>query len=316
LAVAVLALPLAGLAQTYPTKTIHISSNAGSGTPGDVAVRVVTQKLSLVFGQPIIVETRVGAGGKLAATDAIRGGSDGHSLLFSSSSILISKYVLKDMTVDIQKDLVPISVAVRADHNFMATNAQIPVSSIKELVEYARRNPGKVSYSSNGMGSSLHLQWLGVVLAGNVDMVHIPYGSGNNSQRFGDFLTGRTQAMIASDTALKPAVDAGKVKMLAIVANKRSSRAPDVPAITEVLPGYKLLRTLWGFWAPAGVPQPILARLSGEIQKGFKDPDILAKLDALDVQAAGSTPQEFAAEIKEQIMFIEEFMKAAGIKPE
>ncbi len=303
-------------AQGFPAKPIRISSNSAAGNPGDVAVRVVGQKMSVVFGQPVLVETRVGAGGKLAATDAIKGGSDGHSLLFSSSSILISRYLLKDMTVDVQKDLVPISVAVRADNNFMATSAQIPVTSIKDLIEYARRNPGQVSYSSNGIGSSLHLQWLGLVLAGKLDMVHVPYASGNNSQRIGDFLTGRTQAMIAPYAALKASADAGKVKMLAIVANKRNPRAPDVPGITELIPGYRLLGTFWGFWGPAGMSQAVLARLSDEIQKGFRDSDIVSKLDALDVQAAGSSPAEFAAEVREQIMFIEEFVKAAGIKPE
>jgi len=303
-------------AQTFPHKPIRIASNSAAGNPGDVAVRVAAQKMSAVFGQPVLVETRVGAGGKLAATDVIKGGVDGHSILFSSSSILISKYLLKDMTVDVQKDLAPVSVAVRADNNFMAAHADLPVSSVRELIEYARRNPGKLTYSSNGVGSSLHLQFLGVALAGKVDMLHVPYASGNNAQRIGDFLTGRTQAMIAPFTALKSAADSGKVKLLAIVASKRNPRAAEVPAITEAIPGYQLLGTFWGFWAPAGTPPAVVNRLSEEIQKGFRDADIIAKLDGLDVQAGGSSPRDFAAEVKEQIGFIEEFVRVARISPE
>ena len=300
----------------FPNKPIRIWSNSAAGNPGDVAVRVAANKMSVVYGQPVLVETRVGAGGKLAATDVIKGGADGHSILFSSSSILISKYLLKDMTVDVQKDLVPVSVAVRADNNFMASHADLPVSSVRELVEYARRNPRKFAYSSNGVGSSLHLQFLGLTLASKIDMVHVPYASGNNAQRIGDFLTGRTQAMIAPYSVLKTAVDTGKVKLLAIVANKRNPRAAEVPAITEAIPGYQLLGTFWGFWAPAGTPGAVVNRLSDEIQKGFRDTEIIAKLDALDVQAGGSNARDFAIEIKEQLILIEEFVKAAGIKPE
>jgi tripartite-type tricarboxylate transporter receptor subunit TctC len=316
LGVVILALPLVAASQAFPTKPIRIASNSAAGNPGDVAVRVAGQRLSAVFGQPVIVETRVGAGGKLAATDVIKGGADGHSMLFSSSSILTSRFVLKDMTIDVQKDLVPVSVAVRADNNFMAVNGTVPTGSLKEFIDHAKRNPGKVSYSSNGIGSSLHLQWLGLVLATDADLLHVPYGSGNNSQRLGDFFTGRTNAIIAPYTALKPYVDSGKVKLLAIVAKKRNPRAAEVPTITDAVPQYKLLSVSWGFWVPAGTPQTIVQRLSDEIQKAFKDPDIVAKLDALDVQAAGSSPKDFATEVNEQVTFIEEFVKAAGIKPE
>ncbi|MFM9972868.1 MAG: Bug family tripartite tricarboxylate transporter substrate binding protein [Burkholderiales bacterium] len=306
----------AAQAQSFPFKPIRIASNSAAGNPGDIAVRVAAQKISAVFGQPVLVETRVGAGGKLAATDTIKGGPDGHSILFSSSSILISRYLLKDMTVDVQKDLAPVSVAVRADNNFMATHADLPVSSVRELVEYARKSPGKITYSSNGVGSSLHLQFLGVTLSGKVDMTNVPYASGNNSQRIADFLTGRTQAIIAPYTTLKAAADSGKVRLLAIIAAKRNPRAAEVPSILEEISGYQLLGTFWGFWVPAGTPSTAINRLSDEIQKSFLDREIVAKLDALDVQAGGSSPREFAAEVKEQIGFIEEFVKAAAIRPE
>ena len=310
-----LALPVVANSQAYPTKAIRISSNSAAGNPGDVAVRVAAQKMSVVFHQPVLVETRVGAGGKLAAAEALKGGADGYSLLFSSSSILTSRYLLKDMTIDVQKELVPVSIAVRSDNNFLATN-EVSLASMKEFLDYVRRNPGKVSYSSNGVGSSQHLQWLGLELAAKVEFLHVPYGSGNNAQRLGDFMTGRTQAVISPFSALKPGLDAGKVRLLAIASKKRNPRAPDVPTMTEAVPGYQLLSSFWGFWAPAGVPQAVVTRLSDEIQNSFKDPELIAKMDALDVQAEGSSPREFAAEVREQILFIEGFVKAAGIKPE
>ncbi len=305
----------AALAQSYPLKPIRVASDSASGSPGDVALRLVAVKMGAALGQPVVVETKTGAGGQIAATDVIRSGANGYSLLFSSSIILISRFMLKNVFVDLQRDLVPISMAARGN-NFLVVHASVLANSVKELVEHARRNPGSLSFSSNGIGSSLHLQWLSFMLATDTSLLHVPYGSGNNSQRLSDFLIGRTSLVLTPYGSVKPYLEAGKVRALAMVSDQRNRQAPDVPAITEVIPNYKLFVGFWGFWGPAGLPQPIVERLSEEIQKGFRDAETAARLEALDVQAVGNTPQEFAALIRSQLLILEDLVKAAGIKPE
>jgi len=315
LAAACLAMPLAGYPQNYPAKPIRVVSNSASGSPGDIALRLVAPKVSATLGQPVVVETKGGCGGQIAAQDVMRAGPDGYTLMYSTSMIVTSKYLLKNVTVDVMRDFVPISLAARVT-NLLAVHSSVPANSLKELVEYSRRNPAKVSFSSNGIGSSLHLQWIGFMVSTGADMFHVPYGSGNEAIRNNDFLTGRTSASFIPYSSIRPHLEAGKVKVLAVISDQRYKRLPDVPAVSEAFPDYKFSLGFWGFFGPARIPQPIVARLSGEIQKALKEPDVIAKLEGIDVEAMGNSPEAFARLLKTYEATVATLVKTAKLQPQ
>jgi len=309
------AVSIAGHAQSYPAKPIRVVSNAAAGSPGDIALRLVAPKASAALGQPIVVETKGGGGGQIAALEAIRSGADGYTYFYSSSQIVTSKYLLKNVTIDALRDLVPVSQSARTT-NLLAVHASVPVSSLRELVDYSKRHPGQLSFSSNGIGSSLHLQFIGFMISTGADLFHVPYGSANEGLRNNDFLTGRTSVSLIPYMSLKPALDAGNVKVLAVLGESRYKRLPDVPAVNEAYPDYRFSLGFWGFFGPAGIAPGTVTRFSGELQKGYRDAELVQKLDALDVEAVGSTPTQFAAFLKTYEETIASLVKTAGLRPQ
>ena len=310
-----LAVPLAAAGQSYPSRPIRVISDSAAGSPGDVALRLATQKMTVQMGQPVVVEMRTGAGGQIAAGEVLRAGLDGYTVLYSSSLIMVSRFVMKSMKIDVQKDLAPISPAARSN-NFLLVHRSVPVATLPEFIAYLKKNPGKLTYSSNGIGSSLHIQWVGFLVSTGTDMLHVPYGSGNNSMRHTDFFVGRTSAVMTNLGSVKKPLDAGDIRALAMIGDERTPSLPDVPAITEVIPNVKLATGFWGFWGPAGLPDPILTRLSGEVQKALKDPETVARLEALDIKPFSATPPEFAKAIANQMDLLRDITTAAGITPQ
>jgi tripartite-type tricarboxylate transporter receptor subunit TctC len=307
--------PLAAFAQSYPSKPIRVVSDSASGSPGDVALRLVSQKMSVSLGQPVIVEPRTGAGGQIAANEVNRTGAEGYTILYSSVQIMASKFVLKNMRIDVETDLTPISMAARSN-NFLVVHKSVPVSTMKEFLEYAKNNPGKITFSTNGIGSSLHLQWEGVMHSAGINLMHVPYGAGNNSLRLTDFFVGRTMAVMTPYGSMTKQMDSGDVKVLAMMGDERSAHMPDIPAISEVIRNAKIPTGGWGYWGAKGLAQQIVQRLATEIQRGFRDPEVAARLVSLDIKAAPSTPQEFAAFVSAQIAMLKELAAAAGITPQ
>jgi tripartite-type tricarboxylate transporter receptor subunit TctC len=302
-------------AQAFPAKPLRVISNSASGSPGDIALRLVAPRISASIGQPVVVETKAGAGGQIAAQDVLRASPDGYSMMFSTNMIITSKYLLKNVTIDVLRDFAPVSMAARVT-NLVAVHSSVPANTLREFVDYAKRNPGKVSVSSNGIGSSLHLQWIGFMQSTGTDLTHIPYGSGNEGLRNNDFLTGRIGATLIPYSSIRQAVDAKQVRILAVLGDTRYKRIPDVPALAEVIPDYKFTLGFWGFFAPAATPAPIVSRLSDEIQKGFRDADIAAKLEALDTEPSTSSPRDFTAMIKIFDANVIALVKAAGLTPQ
>ena len=301
-------------AQTYPAKPIRVISNSASGSPGDIALRLVAPRISASVGQPVVVETKAGAGGQIAAQDVLRAGPDGYSMMFSTNMIISSKYLLKNVTIDVLRDFAPVSMAARVT-NLVAVHNSVPGNTVREFVDYAKKNPGKVSVSSNGIGSSLHLQWIGFMQSTGTDLTHIPYGSGNEGLRNNDFLTGRIGATLIPHSSIRQAVEAKQVRILAVLGESRYKRIPEVPALSEAIPDYKFTLGFWGFFAHAATPAPSVTRLSDEIQKGFRDADIAAKLEALDTEPSTSSPRDFAAAIRIFDTNVAALVKAAGLTP-
>jgi len=310
-----LLLPLTAASQAFPAKPLRVVSNSASGSPGDIALRLVAPRISASVGQPVVVETKAGGGGQIAAQDVLRANPDGYALMYSTNMIVTSKYLLKSVTVDVLRDFAPVSMAARVT-NLLAVHNAVPANSLREFIDYARRNPGKVSFSSNGIGSSLHLQWIGFMQASGTDLLHIPYGSGNEGLRNNDFLTGRITATLIPYSSIRPALEARQVKILAVLSDARYRRLPEMPAVSEAIPDYPFTLGFWGFFAPGATPASIVTRLSDEIQKGFRDSDIVTKLEALDTEPKTNTPQEFTAQLKSFEANVIALVKAANLTPQ
>lgn len=308
-------LPLSATSQAFPAKPIRVVSNSASGSPGDIALRLVAPRVSASIGQPVVVETKAGGGGQIAAQDVLRASADGYTLMYSTNMIVTSKYLLKSVTVDVLRDFAPVSMAARVT-NLLAVHASVPANNLREFIDYAKRNPGKVSVSSNGIGSSLHLQWIGFMQSSGTDMLHIPYGSGNEGLRNNDFLTGRITATLIPYSSIRQSLEAQQVKILAVLSDSRYKRLPDLPAVSEALPDYRFTLGFWGFFAPAATPAPVVARLSDEIQKGFRDQDIVTKLEALDTEPKTNSPQEFTNLLKTFEANVVAVVKAANLTPQ
>ncbi len=313
-AASVLAAP-AAWPQGYPSRPILVVSTASPGSSGDAALRVMAAKMSASLGQPVVVEVKTAARGALAAQALARAGPDGYTITYGTSGTFVNaRFLFRNLAFDVLKDFVPISLAVSAP-SYVAVNASVPVNSLQELIDYAKRNPGKLEYASSGAGSVFHLAGESLKLHAGIDVLHIPYAQANFSQMVGDWVSGRVAIYFPTYLFLAPYLP--KVKPLAILDSRRSSRMPDIPTVAEVLPGFKSFIAWWAFFGPAGMPSPIVERLSGEVRASLKAADAVAKIsDDLGLTIVASTPDELAAHLKRDIDAVGSLARAIGLEPE
>lgn len=300
------------LAQNYPTKPIRLIVPFPPGGI-DVVARPIIAGMSPVIGQPIVIDHRPGANGMIGSDYVARNPADGYTLLFGSISTHVTPiYLTTTLPYDPVKDFTPISMVVDAMF-FVTVPSKMAVNSIKDLIDLARRNPGKLSYSSSGMGS-IH-QMIGEQfkqLAG-VDILHVPYKGAAAAQT----------AVIAGEVSIsflgsgaQPLVQAGTLKHLAVLDDRRFPIFPDVPAVNDTLPEHRRIGVWMGFFGPAGMPRSLLARLNAEINKSLNSQDVSGKLTAGGLKVIGSTPEEFSNKLKADIELIGRVVRTAGIKPE
>src|SRR5467141_76065 len=301
--------------QTYPTKPILVVSTASPGSSGDAALRVMAAKMSASLRQPVVIEVKTAARGALAAQALARAGPDGYTITYGTSGTFVNaRFLFKNLAFDVLKDFAPISLAVSAP-SYVAVNATVPVNSLQELIDYAKRNPGKLEYASSGAGSVFHLAGESLKLYAGIDLLHVPYAQANFSQMVSDWVSGRVAIYFPTYLFLAPYLS--KVKPLAIVDSRRSSRMPEIPTVAEVLPGFKSFIAWWAFFGPAGLPAPIVERLSAEVRASLKATDAVAKIsDDLGLTIVASTPGELAAHLRRDIDAVGSLAKAIGLEPE
>ena len=310
--VAALLLPGAVLAQSYPAKPIRlILSISGAG---DLTARALGEKMSQTLGQPFVVEIQSGAGGAQGATAVARAVPDGHTLLFSSTSAMIMRqFLVKEMPYDTLRDFIPVAKVGEALAAVMVS-ADFPASTFVELIDYVKRNPGKMSYSTTGIGTTHHLSGHMIEQMNNMSWVHVPYKSG--PQAVQDLVGGRTPVTISTIGTFRGMVLAGKARVLAINNNDRFSEMPTVPTVGESLPGYDRPQGWMAYFAPAGVSLPVVRRVEGEIIKAANEASIKAKLLAAGIVVETLPSDAFAASIRREITATAKLVKAAGIQPE
>jgi tripartite-type tricarboxylate transporter receptor subunit TctC len=311
---AVLAAPLAAFAQAYPTKPIRLIVPYAPGGGLDLFTRPVAAKLAEQLGQPVVVENRAGATGIIGADVVAKSAPDGYTILAAFASQYLQPFVSKNVPFDNLRDFTPIIGAARAP-NTIVVNAAVPVGSMKELIDYAKANPGKVSYVTAGANSSQHMSGLRLARDAGIDLTHISYKGGGPA--LNDLLGGQVQMGILIMGTIMPHVQAGKLKLLAVVEDRRAKGAPNVPTVAEGgVAGYAMPDIWLGFLGPRGLPPEIVNRLNAEIAKATQAPEIRSRLETAGYEVTGNSPAEFADTIAKSVEVYRKITADAGIKPE
>jgi len=284
IALIVAQMPLQASAQTqgWPTRPINIVVSFGAGGTADILARMIGEELSTALGQPVVIENRPGAGGNLGAQTVARAAPDGYTLLMSGSPThSVGPHLFKNLSYDPMKDVPPVAMIAIAP-NLLVVNAELPAKSVKELVQLARDKPGQITFSSAGIATSGYLAAEMLKSSAKLDMAHVPYKSGPEAVT--GVLAGDVSFIFFTVPALLPQVTAGKLRALAITGKERSALVPDVPTVAEAgFSDYEVL-AWFALFAPKGTPEPIVQRLSTEIEKILKRPDIREKMAKLGTE--------------------------------
>jgi tripartite-type tricarboxylate transporter receptor subunit TctC len=300
-----------GQAQAYPAKPIRVVVPFPPGGL-DVTARVVTNKMSERLGQPLVIENRAGANGVIGSEQVARSAPDGHTLLITTSGTMVtSLFLSKSLPFQPQKDFTPVGNIYQAIL-LLAVNSSVPVNSLRELIDYAKKNPGKLNYGSIGTGSAYHLNGEILKQMAGIDIVHIPYGG---SGPLATALLGG-QVELAFPSIGNLGGNLGKVKVLAFLDPMSHPRLPGVPHMAETIPGFRKAPNWIALFGPAGLPQPVLSRLSRELKAATDSPDVRAAIDRIGSVITYSTPEELADMIKADIELTARLVKAIGLQPE
>src|SRR5437879_4677541 len=299
-------------AQSYPSRPIRSIMTVAGGA--DVVARLVAQGLTASLGQPVVVETQSGAGGAIGAEAVVRAAPDGHTIMLTSASALVmNRFLSKSARLDPLRDFTPIAKAFETVA-LVVTSPALPVASMRELIEFAKRHPGKLSYGTSGIGTTHHLAGESIRLLTGIDWVHVPYKGG--PPVITDLIAGEIQVGFSILATAAPFIASGKIKILAVNGAKRYHVIGDVPTVTEQLPGYEPPSSWGGYFGPAGMPRAIVARLHDEIVRILNSPEVREKAEDIGFPAATSTPEELSATIRRDIEYTARIVKAVGIRPE
>ncbi|WP_459615570.1 Bug family tripartite tricarboxylate transporter substrate binding protein [Bordetella sp. 2513F-2] len=309
--IALAALALGGQASAaYPEKPITVVNPWTAGGPADTVARPILEKLSERLGKPVVLENRAGANGVIGASYVARATPDGYTLLFSHvGPITISPALTQKMPYDPVRDFAPITQIVSAPTVLMV-RPDLPVHDLKELVDYAGKNPGKLSYGSVGPGSTTHLA--GVILGNmaGVELLHVPYKGA--APVITDMLGGQIDMAFLNIAGAMPYIKSGRLRAIAVSTLKRSTLLPDLPAINETYPGFEV-NSWYGLMAPAGTPQAIVGQLQRDVAEILKMPDIVKMLDANGLAPEGTKPDVYAAQIQRDLDRWQKVVKEAGL---
>jgi len=312
-ALSVLLLAAPAMAQDFPSRPVTIVTPQSPGASSDLLARTVGDRLTLAWGHPVIVDNRPGASGNVGAALAARASADGYTLMVGTDAMLTSNvYLFKNMPFDPVKDFAPITNA-GANIICLAVNAQLPVASVAELITYAKANPGKLQYGSSGIASPHHLSGELLSQKTGIQIVHVPYRGGGPAAN--DLLGGHISMAFLSLSSAVPLISSGKIRILALVEKSRYAAMPDIPTIGETIPGFEMSSWL-GFFAPAGTPAPLVARLNEAIIKVLTIDAVKEKLATLGLVVAPSTPAELGAIVKDGLAVRGQLIKAANIQAE
>ena len=300
-------------AQTYPVKPIRMLFGYTAGGAGDVGARMLARKLAESLGQNVVVENRPGAGGAIADEAAAKAPADGYTLLYAAGSTTILPALRPKLPYSVERDFAPVSM-VMVTSFALAVHPSVPVRDVKALIALARSQPGKLTFSTPGVGSSAHFAGEVFKMMADVKMLHVPYRGPPEATTA--LISGEVDVNFPSVTGALPFIETGRLKALAVSSAQRAPTLPSVPTLSESgLTGYE--RTGWnGVLAPAGVPKEIIARLNAAIVKAVDSPEMKQAIVKQGLLAQTGTPEQFAAFIRDQLVQNAKVVRFAGIKTE
>lgn len=299
------------LAQGYPSRPVRMLVGFTPGGTTDVIARIVAQKMSENLGRPVVIDNRPGAGANIAAEVAAKSPPDGYTTLAVNPGLAISATAYSKLGYNALRDLVPVARMADSSH-LLIVHPSLPVKSIKDLIALARANPGKLNFSSAGLGNADHFAGELFKAAAKIDIVHVPYKGG--AQAAQDTVAGQVEMYFSGILVGLPLSKAGKVRALGVATRTRSPIAPDIPTIAESgLPDYEM--ALWNaLFAPAGTPPDIIGRINAEVIKALNAPDVRERLTGVGAVASGTTPAELGSYFKSEVQKFGKVVQAIGLK--
>lgn len=298
-------------AQNYPTKAIRLVVPYPPGGGTDIIGRTVAAKLTSVFGQQVIVDNRGGAGGTIGTEIVAKSAGDGYTILMAPTSHVINPSIYRKLPYNTEKDFVSITLAASATI-VLASHPSLPVKSVKELIAYAKKRPGDINFGSAGNGTVFHLTGELFKRQAGIDMVHVPFKGGGPT--VANLVGGQVSLAFETMLALSPHIKAGKVRALAVTSAKRSSVMPELPTIAELGFPDIVAENWYGFYAPAGTPKGVIARLNTEIVKALKQPDVKETFRGLGTEVVGSTSAELDDFVRKELAKWSKTAKEAGAR--
>jgi len=298
-------------AQNYPSKPVKIVVPFPVGGIADLYSRLIGNRWTEAWGQPVVVENRTGAGGNIAADLVAKSAPDGYTLVMGSlGTHAVNVNLFSKMPFDPVRDFAPICLTLEAE-GLLALHPSVPAQNVAELIALARSKPGGLTYASAGAGTASHLAGELFKAMAKVDMLHVPYKG--NVPAITDLLAGQTSLIFATMPTILPHAKAGKLRALATIGTARSAAAPDLPTVAETLPGFEVNNWV-GLFAPAGTPAEIVGRLNAETQKFMQSKEIATRLTAEGARFIPMTPDQFGNFVKAEIAKWAPVVKTSGAK--
>ncbi|TXI66145.1 MAG: tripartite tricarboxylate transporter substrate binding protein [Limnohabitans sp.] len=306
LSAAMLALTVPVAAQTYPSKPIKIVVPFPAGGTSDVLARLIGQKMTESWGQPVVVENKPGSSGNLGADFVAKSAPDGYTLVLMDVGNLVISPALFKLPFNVEKDFAPVAMVAYSPH-LLAVSTKVPANTPAELVAYAKAQKGKLNYAvAAGMGSASHLAGVIYAQRSGIEWGYVPYKGG--AQAITDLIGGQVDVMFNGMVATYPHVKAGKIKLIAISSAKRNAQMPDTPTVAESLPGF-LTGSFQGLLAPAGTPKAVIDKVYAEVQRITALPDVRERLTTLGAEPSAMSPAEFGNWLKAEIPAMAKIVK-------
>jgi len=300
------------LAQAFPSRTVTLVVPNPPGGAIDIQARIYAQKLQDLWGQPVIVDYKPGAGTLLGMEHVAKSVPDGHTLCLIVTPLVILPALREKMPYDTLKDLAPVTMT-GVSSIMIAASPTLQAGNIAELIALAKKQPGKLTYASPGLGSSMHLAGELLKMEAGIDLLHVPFKGG--AQAYPELMAGRIDLQLDPTFGIYRHVKAGKMKAIAVTSAKRDPSAPEVPAVAETLRGFDVL-SINGIVAAGGTPRELARRISGDFRKLLREPDTAKRLEELGIEPVGNSPEEFGAFIKSEIERWTRVARAANVKME
>jgi len=301
---------LAAGAQNFPSRPVSLVVPNPPGGAVDILGRVFAQKLSDIWGVPVVVENKAGGGTLVGMDYTAKSAPDGHTICMVVTPMVILPALREQMPYDTFKDLAPVTMTATSSI-LIAAAPGLEANNLGELIALAKKKPGKLTYATPGSGSSMHLAFELLKLETGIDILHVPFKGG--AQAYPEVMAGRIDMQLDPSYSIYRHVKAGKMKAIAVTTAKRDPQMPEVPAVAESVPGFNVV-SMNGIVVAGGTPRPLVQRLNSDFHKLLKDPEVAKRMDEFGLVPAANTPEEFAAFIRAEIARWSRVAKAANVK--